>query len=869
MPRPIFFSFASSDAEKAAAIAGRFSGDTIYCYTQSGEEGADFWDEVERRELGNARGLVIFWSRHFVASVACRRELKLASDLLKSGSLRQAVILCLDDTPIVPMAGTPDAAQLEIYDHLAPFTQRFRATALPYDAGRAFQTVDRMVRDVTVVAMPIFPRPQMVEAMRSGARAGEFSYRPAVWVSGLNGYGRRTIIREFYRTLNANAVAVELDITELALPLPLLLMIEERALGADRERLERVQAELADAAIAIVAARLADAINSVATQGRYLILRQVRVHEERAVPPEWIATVIKLLSVQNAPLLFLTVQVPPPDPLVIDCANKLGTMRMTSLSLLDAENFVRATITAVGNKNLSWNADIVERIIKGANGNPELIAKIVGLASLLPSLENLDAVIGSETAEFAATMTRLAQWAFAQLTNDDERRALLVLDNLTLASADDIAAFLASDRPMTDILGSLERVGLVERDDGDLYRLSPMLSNRLNASLVTPELTKWRNEAVRRFIASPIEIDAAGHGMVSVQARINAAMQSGAEVPEAARKFVSAANYLQSGIRAYRASRIDVAHKLLREAFNGRETFMDIARREAARFYGLACARQGDDAGVDAALVVLDGHYLSKPVAYFIRGFRSELKREYGDAIDHYEKSRKADEDLKQTYREAITIRYLVSCILRTNQPNFDRATRLVDRAVKLNSTAFVLMIRARTYLQRHFKGNFNNQQQLDDSWYDYEDALKDLETYPGAADFYFQVRAEEAMLDGKPDDAIDWMRQALGKSGRFDHQLRLWQYMARSAKTQNRVAMMKDIEGIANTSAGPSVSVRERQKMIDFYAKALSANGPFGKFQLDQVFPQDASGHNLSAHSKFGKNPSADAFTGDDVSDN
>jgi len=772
----------------------------------------------------------------------------------------------MDDAPLMEIDSGIEGH--DAVGDLSIFLETFRASSLPFQEDKAFQLIDRLVRSATAIAMPVFPRPHIVEAMRAGAKAGEYSFRPAMWVSGFNGYGRRTMIREFYRTLDGNAVPIEFDITELGLPLPLLLMIEERALGADSARLSSLQKDLVEQSVDVVASRLAATIVRVAGQSRYIILRQTRVHEERAIPPEWISKVIEALDARSAPILFLTVQVPPPDQLVIQCKGKLGTLRMAGLGLVEGEKFVKSTITSIGNKNLNWSQGIVDRIARGASGNPELVTKIISLASSLPSLENLDAVIGAETEEFTSTMTRLGDWAFAQLTHEDERRALLVLDDLMLASADDISAFLSSDRPMADTLGALERVGLVERDDGDLYRLSPMLAHRLNAQLITPELVRWRNEAVRRFIETPVEIDAAGHGMVSIQARISAAMQIGAEIPEGAQEYVTAANYLQSGIRAYRANRMAIAQKLLKQAFDRRTAFTETARRETARFYGLVCARHDDEGGVNEALAILDSHYLSKPVAEFIRGFRLELAGDVRRAISHYENSRKLDEKLGQSVREGLTIRYLVGCMLRLNAPDFSQAIRLADRAAKINSTAFVLMMRARTYLHRHFRGEPTSSGQIDDWWYDYEDALADLEAHPGVKDFYFQVRAEEAMLDAGQGAqvAIDWMRQALRVSGRFDHRLRLWQYMCRSGETTERIKMMNEIEEFVSTSSSNSITGRERKKMIDFYAEALAMNGPFRKFQLDQVFPQESDSHNLSAHGRFGKNPNPMPFLGDEI---
>ena len=177
-------------------------------------------------------------------------------------------------------------------------------------------------------------------------------------------------------------------------------------------------------------------------------------------------------------------------------------------------------------------------------------------------------------------------------------------------------------------------------------------------------------------------------------------------------------------------------------------------------------------------------------------------------------------------------------------------------------------MMRARAYLHRHFKSESADAKQVDDWWYDYEAALKRLEDYPGAGDFYFQVRAEEAMMDPEQGatEAINWMRQAVARSDRFDHRLRLWQYMARSGETTDRLAMMREIEQFAQAPGKMTMSQRERHKMIDFYAQALGMGGSFKKFQLDQLFPSEAEGENLRAHRRYGKGQANPAFLGDAI---
>ena len=104
---PVFFSVASQDLNNAKSVWGNFAAHDIYLYSESGEEGAWFWDEIEA-ELKQTRGIVIFWSANFIKNEGTTREIKFAADRFGANLLlREAVIVRLDDTSLTCPEGAP------------------------------------------------------------------------------------------------------------------------------------------------------------------------------------------------------------------------------------------------------------------------------------------------------------------------------------------------------------------------------------------------------------------------------------------------------------------------------------------------------------------------------------------------------------------------------------------------------------------------------------------------------------------------------------------------------------------------------------------------------------------------------------------
>ena len=115
---PIFFSVAGEDTEFARSIWEKFTPDTIYLYSDSGEVGVRFWEEIERVELPAAECAVIFWSRYFLNNPGTQRELRLISTLFSRGHLARVLIIRLDGTGPSPTDGEDDEEVLAVYQFL-------------------------------------------------------------------------------------------------------------------------------------------------------------------------------------------------------------------------------------------------------------------------------------------------------------------------------------------------------------------------------------------------------------------------------------------------------------------------------------------------------------------------------------------------------------------------------------------------------------------------------------------------------------------------------------------------------------------------------------------------------------------------------
>jgi len=327
----------------------------------------------------------------------------------------------------------------------------------------------------------------------------------------------------------------------------------------------------------------------------------------------------------------------------------------------------------------------------------------------------------------------------------DAQRALTFLNDVSPCHADDIALVLKSETPISSILGRLLELGLVEREEGGLYRLTPLLSNRLSRDLITPTLLEWQNSVLREFARQPIDFEASTNDFVRIEARLQASFWSeGDEVPPLIKQFQSAAHWLQAGIRLYSAKRYPAAYRVLKRAFQKRKSFRDGTRMEVVRYFALAAIRVREYNDVDQCITILNSDHRSHDVAAFVEAFQEENKGHYVSAVRFYQEALKGALLSNQDRRLERIYRPLINCILKSPRPDFQLAEKYAVKNVNLRKTLFSLTILARLYLDWQYSKPQPNVEERDRIRALYEDALEDLRTDAGGGQPITKLRPKK-----------------------------------------------------------------------------------------------------------------------------
>lgn len=830
---PIFFSTCATDVEFAERVWQRFGSDLIYLYSKTGREGADFWEEVEREELPNARSIVIFWSRNFARSRGTQREIALAAKMLHSGQLRSAIVLRVDDCPLFAPHDELDGAVRKAYEDLHPFLDVTRASGANVSVEMAASLCDALVARFVVAGPPIFLRSTLEEEFFRQTRLDRHLFRSMVWVSGINGNGRRTLIKEAYRRIDSNALSVEVDVSECSIPRQLVLRLESEAFHCSEARLREINTNPDTDTTKAVAAVL----QRIRQSGRYTILKQQRVEEDRVALPEWLFDVASAIDLSPRPAVFVISAVPASAESLRNCGDHLGAVRVPSFMHHEAEEFAWNLIRHFDPQPARWPDDLVRRLSRDSGGNPGLMVGLVRLGSRLADLEPLTAMLSTEVTRFSEGMTNFVDWAISQLPSGPEGlRLLRLLQDVNPASIDLLREMLGSASPIARTVGELMAVGLIECTDSGLYRLSPLLARRLDRHLIDPDLLKWRGAALRRFVRLPINVQDVDHGYIRIEATLNAALRFGPDaIPDNVRAFVSAAHWFQAGVKLYTARHYPGAHSVLIEAFELRTKFSGVAQLEVSRYLGLVAVRVHHSDDVARAIAALRAKHGGQELVDYLLGFQDELSHQFLNAVHHYSDALRAAQTHGSREREARILRPLIKCILHTPQPNFERAEQLASRAVDINRTVFSLLNHARVLLNRTYRDPYLDEEGKDRVWDRYLVSLEALKRDRGAESAYAEVRADEAVFTGDWGDAVHWMNQAIAAAPRFENQLRRWKIMIRSKILTHCQEASDEIERVFSDPQFKPDLALFKVPLLEALAMAQKVTGHIGNYRVDQ----------------------------------
>jgi len=779
---PLFFSV-SSDPENiqfAEHLWAQFPDDWVYLYTKTGEDGVHMWDEISSQELPKSQIIVVFWSEAFSNSSGCIRELSQAKELVQGGRL-QPLVLRLDDYPIT-WTEEISADKKPIFDNLKQLLD-FRTSSPNITREHATELVRRVAEPFLRSDHPQLPREDIKSAIRKAMNKDRFKIFPAIWLSGFNGVGRETLVRSITKDFAPNSRVVVIEVNEASLPKQVLLKIESEAFGADIEALAQLQeTELNNEPLA-----LAQAIQRVFEAGDTLVFRHTRIVEEKVDLPEWLNDVVNDLDAKTRPMVYVISQAPLLKNRRLQCQDHIAGHRIPTVDEYQMTDFVYQLIGHFDEQPERWTDTEIASVVNAAAGTLGFLVTLVRLAANLTDLDQLRDFITDQKGRMDKSMTLYISWATSELRKSEDTdalRCLLFLNDVSPCDMSDLEQIIQPARPMIRVLGRLVDLGLVEIEGEGLYRLTPLISNRLSTHLLDPDLREWLKNAYGKLVTAPIEVDDGGHEYLKIETRIQAAMWSGSDdLPENVRKFVSAAHWFQAGVRLYHARRREEAYRLLKRAYDQRSEFTTTSRNELIRYYCLSATRTRRFDEADAAIQLLENVHTTKGMAIFLRADKLEYQRKFIEAVQEYERSLKLNQGMNARLER--TYRPLVRCILAANWPNFVKAEKYALASLGIRETIFSLMTLARVYLHWKYEGPMNTRYSVpDDLGQRYQDALVNVKNDPGGEGAYYRLKAEEASFERDWPAAVDHLEKAIEADPRFEVRAERWRLMARSEGT-------------------------------------------------------------------------------------
>ena len=261
-------------------------------------------------------------------------------------------------------------------------------------------------------------------------------------------------------------------------------------------------------------------------------------------------------------------------------------------------------------------------------------------------------------------------------------------------------------------------------------------------------------------MSSSIEVDAGGHEYIKIEARLQAALWvDHADIPQGIKSFMSAAHWFQAGIRLYHARHREPAYRILKLAFNQRDSFRDASRMELVRYFGLSCVRNHKYPEADECILILMNDHRSKDIGIFISSFKLESENKFPQAADEYEKALEAAGG--NNNRKERIYRALISCILNSHRPDFARAEKHALKYINIKESIFSMMSVARIYLRWWYRGEDAGRDVPADVWDGYIDWLDRLERHPGVGSAFAEMKVEEEEFEGNFPAALVWMDKA------------------------------------------------------------------------------------------------------------
>lgn len=723
MIKPVFFSVGGKpDAEFAKTVKKFLPDQLVYLYT-AGAEGVPIRPEIEANIQG-CRLFVVFWSNDYLASEHACRELAFFRKAVENDPSKDRALL------IVPReAGGPDIQS----KWTNPITQKSgefvfgswrseRALDIASDAAKIAEHVRRKLEKAKVISSVLIPRGHVVDSIKSALAQQDFKQREFIFVSGLEGHGRRTAIRQFMLASYPNKTErqVSFDSAEAAEDLLLRLMDSASMASSDRDQ---VLESIANGATTTTK-EIRKIIHNGRTNNSYYIISVDRFSGIDALSlPHWVNDVFNIFADGNAPLVFLVTSNAVSAALLRHYPNA-GRVSIAGLDEHEIEELTHK-LSLEDPSPSRWTKEGKALVTQACGGSPSLCKTIMLSIAGEPTLDFLKEIASNAEVTFSAYMSGLLRHLVVRFKNSrHEILALRVIEKLGVVSKqalDDILEPMLKGGSYD--LYQLREFGLVEQLADGVYRIPPLLQRRLGDALWGQSRDVDLNELFASF-AKRILVMSDDYGAIYASNRVSSAIRTGTAVPEDLSRYMTLSTLFKAGLERYSNKEFVLSHGILSRAMARMRVsaVVDLTTQiEIARYFGLASARKPDSIGMNEACTYLNitlSHSRkasqARAMALFIRGFNDRLNRAWSDAAHNFHNALYELRESKGAERQRGAIyTELSATYLRMNPPKLHDALEMANNAFEQKDVTHTLNAYVHALILYVFRSGEYNSEKL------------------------------------------------------------------------------------------------------------------------------------------------------------
>lgn len=742
--KPVFLSVGGqADASYALEVHRHLGESLAYHYQITGVENVRIQSEIDS-QLNGCKIFVVFWSADYLKSDHARNELAYFRKLEESSSCQAKPVLI-----VVPL----DAGRLDIQTKwLNPITQKTDEFALGKwrldraidpnsDTIRVASIINRKLASMQIVNDVLIPRGWLVDQIKTAIAMPNFQARELVFVTGLEGDGRRTALRQFMLQANGQRVERTVALESVDGPEDLLANLMESAAMPKNAR---------NAVLKSIASRTTTASKEVRRllhesrhdKTYYVIAIDRFIGVDIAMLPFWLAEVTKPFGVGGAPLVFIVTSKPITDGLLAFYPNA-GRVRIPGLE----ENEMLELVHRLANDDPNptrWLPTKKQFVANASGSSPSLAKSIMRSMAIESNLDFVDHIAHRAEERFGQGLAALmAHWVSFYANKKSDLFALRVIEKLGVASKeaiDEILAPIVAKNGCYDLY-TLRDQGLVEQLSDGIYRIPPLIQRRLGSAL-WQKIPATEIDALLDRFAKQLEVAKTEYGAVYARNAASVAIRSHIAVfaPEY-ESYLTMAMLFKTGVERYRNKAYGEAHTVLQRAMTrlqqGNEIVDPSTQIEIARFAGLSATRVKDFVAMERSCAFLREDMKSTKrakaaaaMATFIEGLQKRIEGDFDEAIYKFEKAlSELQSEFSTHHQRAAIYTELVQCCLRTSPKQYQKALDMGKAAYANNDVNHTLNVYLKALIAFVLEsGQYINTSDLQKPILELEDLLNTLE---------------------------------------------------------------------------------------------------------------------------------------------